>query len=270
MSQDAPKQTSGLAIAGLVLAILAAATSFLPIINNLSFFIALIGAALALVAYLGARRGKHTATGMSLAGLIVSIVSIAIVLVTQAAYSAALSSVADSLKTDDTPVATTETPSPADTAAPAEDTPAPSEETPAPAEETPAEPAPAEEPPAEQDLSALAVGQAVTYDSGLSVSVVGVERGLTKYDGSPVTCITVTYTNAGSGNESFNALDWKGEDANGVQRTYTFVTDGTNELHSGSLAPGGTVTGNIYLEGDITRAIYVENFWSDKQVGWVL
>lgn len=265
MTKDAPKQTSGLAIAGLVLAILSAATSFLPIINNLSFFLALIGAALSLVALIGAKRGKHTATGMSLAGLIVSVVAVAIVLVTQAAYSSALDSVAESLKTDDAPVATTEakTTDATEEAAPAQEE-APAEQ-PAPAEE-----APSEEAPAEQDYSALAVGQGVAFDSGLTVAVVGVQRGLTKYDGSPVTCITVTYTNSGDGTESFNVFDWKGEDANGVQRSSTFVSDSTNELHSGSLAPGGTVTGNVYLEGDVTRAIYVENIFTDRQVGWVL
>ena len=92
-----PKTSSGLAIAGLVLGIIAILTSFLPIINNLSFFIALIGLVLAVIALVGAIRGKHTAKGMSIAGVVLAVVSIAVVLVTQSAYSAALKSASDEL-----------------------------------------------------------------------------------------------------------------------------------------------------------------------------
>ena len=92
-----PKTTSGLAIASLVLGIIAILTSFLPIINNLSFFVALIGLVLAVIALVGAIRGKHTAKGMSIAGVVLAVVSIAVVLVTQSAYSAALKSASEEL-----------------------------------------------------------------------------------------------------------------------------------------------------------------------------
>ena len=49
MENENPKQPrSALAIAGLVLGILGLVTSLLPFINNVSFFVALIGAALAI------------------------------------------------------------------------------------------------------------------------------------------------------------------------------------------------------------------------------
>ena len=55
MEIEQPKQPrSGLAIAGLVLGIIALVTSLMPIINNMSFFAALVGAVLAIVAWLPA------------------------------------------------------------------------------------------------------------------------------------------------------------------------------------------------------------------------
>ncbi|MEE0026771.1 MAG: hypothetical protein U0J70_04210, partial [Atopobiaceae bacterium] len=89
-NHNAGKQSSGLAIAGLVLGIIAAVTSFLPIINNVSFFIGIIGGVFALIALIGAVRGKHGSKGLSIAGLVLAIVSCAIVLVTQSAYKAAI------------------------------------------------------------------------------------------------------------------------------------------------------------------------------------
>ena len=63
MSEETTKKTSGLAIAGLVLGILAAVTSFLPIINNLSFIMAIVGGVLAAIALVGATRGKNDSKG---------------------------------------------------------------------------------------------------------------------------------------------------------------------------------------------------------------
>ena len=137
------------------------------------------------------------------------------------------------------------------------------EEAPAPAEEPPAEPEP--------DFSALSVGQTVTYKNGLAVTVTGVTRGLTNYSGDAITGITVSYVNNSSDTVSFGTYDWDGEDANGVQRTPTFLMDATDELSSGKLSPGGTITGNVYFEGDIVRAIYTENIFLDDSVAaWIL
>ena len=75
-------------IVGLVLAIIAAATSFMPIVNNFSFFLALISAILSLVAVISCARGKKSGKGVAIAGLVVSIISIVVVLATQSMYSA--------------------------------------------------------------------------------------------------------------------------------------------------------------------------------------
>lgn len=85
-----PPKKSGLAIAGMVLGIVAIATSFLPIINNGSFFLALVGLIFAIVSMLGIRKGKSSGMGMAVAGLVLSIVAIVVVLGSQAFYGAVI------------------------------------------------------------------------------------------------------------------------------------------------------------------------------------
>lgn len=92
---DTNKPRPGFAIAALVLGIVAAATSFMPIINNASFFIALIGLILAIVAIAGIRKGKNSGKGLAVAGLVLSIVAGLLVLGTQAFYSAVLDEAVD-------------------------------------------------------------------------------------------------------------------------------------------------------------------------------
>lgn len=92
---DTNKPRSGFAIAALVLGIVAAATSFMPIINNASFFIALIGLILAIVAIAGIRKGKNSGKGLAVAGLVLSIVAGLLVLGTQAFYPAVLNEAVD-------------------------------------------------------------------------------------------------------------------------------------------------------------------------------
>lgn len=81
---------SGFAVAGLILGIIAMATAFLPIINNLSFFVALIGLVLAIVAVVGIRKGNSAGMGIAVAGLILCVIAGLTVLGTQAMFSAAI------------------------------------------------------------------------------------------------------------------------------------------------------------------------------------
>lgn len=78
------------AIVGLVLGIIALVTSFLPIINNLSALLALVGAIFAVVGLVGTLRGKKTGKGMAIASVIINVLAIVIVLGTQSMYSAAI------------------------------------------------------------------------------------------------------------------------------------------------------------------------------------
>ena len=255
-----PKTSSGLAIAGLVLGIIAILTSFLPIINNLSFFVALIGLVLAVIALVGAIRGKHTAKGMSIAGVVLAVVSIAVVLVTQSAYSAALKSASEELSSSSEPVASS---SASDSSDGSDSSKKSDEESAEKSEEA------ADETEEEVDYTHMKVGDSVTLGSGLTICLNSVKTGLVNYDDSLVTCVNVTYSNGGEKNESFNPYDWKGEDANGAQRSMDYFSDATDELSSGTLSPGGSVTGNIYFEDGTVRVLYYDNMFDNSEtIGW--
>ena len=111
----------------------------------------------------------------------------------------------------------------------------------------------------EESTENLVVGTTVNLPDGLSVTVDSVEPGLTNYDGSAMTGVHVTYTNNGDDGASYNVYDWKGEDANGAQQSTGYYSEGSDELSSGTLAKGGTVSGNVYFEGDLARVLYFGN-----------
>lgn len=112
---------------------------------------------------------------------------------------------------------------------------------------------------AEESTENLVVGTTVNLPDGLSVTVDSVEPGLTNFDGSAMTGVHVTYTNNGDDGASYNVFDWKGEDANGAQQSTGYYSEGSDELSSGTLAKGGTVSGNVYFEGDLARVLYFGN-----------
>ena len=102
-----------------------------------------------------------------------------------------------------------------------------------------------------------------------SSMAVGSAAELVNYDGSPITGVTVTYVNKGSSEASFNMFDWKGQDANGAQRSITVYVNGENALSSGTLAAGGTVSGNVYFDGDVSKVLYYSSVFSkSSQVAW--
>ena len=93
MGSHSETQKSGLCTAGLVLGIVGVCTSFIPIINNLSFLMGVLAIIFGLVSIKKASRGKMIAT------VILGIVAIVITLGTQKAASDALDAVSDSLDT---------------------------------------------------------------------------------------------------------------------------------------------------------------------------
>lgn len=236
---------SAMAVAGLVLGIVALATSFVPIVNNASFFIALLSAAFAAVGIVAAVRGTRTGRGMAIAALVVSAVAIAVVFATQSLYGAAVDAAVDDLSEGPAVTGVSPAASTGDAAAGA------------------ASGAPSDAPGASS--ADLAVGSAVELEGGLSVSVDGVQAaGLVNYDGSTVTGVRVTYTNGGDGEASFNMLDWKGQDAQGVQQYTTYYGDAEDALGSGTLAPGGTASGMLYFDGDLAKVLYYSSLLSSS------
>ena len=229
--------TSAMAIVGLVLGIVALATSWMPIFNNGSFFLALLGAIFAIVGLPATLRHTRSGKGLAIAGLIICIIACAAVLAAQQATSKALNDAVDSAKNSHAVTSTSA--APADASDGTTDTAAQSQD--------------------------LALGTSITLADGLSVSVDSVDTSLTKYDGSPITAVTVTYTNGGSQEASFNVYDWKAQDTQGAQRSQTFYSgDDVVSLGSGTLAPGGTVTGAVCFEGDITKALYYASMFSNS------
>ena len=206
------------------------ATSFLPIINNFSALLAVIGFVLALIGTIACVKGRKSGKGLSIAGVVMNVIAFVVVLATQSMYSSAI---------DDAFSGTSVAPQPA--------------------ADQPASKAPASDEAAD-DAQAAAAGNSITLKNGLVLTISGVVTGLQNYDGSPITQVSVTYQNNGNSQASFNPYDWKAEDAQGAQRSQTYYSNGENELNSGTLAAGGTVSGNLYFEGDVVKVLYENAF----------
>lgn len=97
-----PQSKSGMAIAGFVLGIIALLTSFLPIINNFSFFLAILGMIFGIVGMVGIMKGKKSGKGLAIAAIVICVVSGVVVLGTQSMYSGALDSATSSATTTST------------------------------------------------------------------------------------------------------------------------------------------------------------------------
>ena len=235
--------TSAMAIVGLVLGIVALVTSWMPIFNNGSFFLALLGALFAIVGLVSTLRRTRSGKGLAIAGLIICIIACAAVLAAQQATSKAINDAVDSA--ENSHAVTSTSAAPADASGDAD---------------------------ASAQSQDLALGTSITLGNGLSVSVDSVDTSLTKYDGSPITAVTVTYTNGGSSEASFNVYDWKAQDTQGAQRSQTYYSgDDVVSLGSGTLAPGGTVTGAVCFDGGITKALYYASmFTSSTTASWNL
>ena len=89
---EAMLNLSGLAVAGLVLGIIAIAGAFVPIVNNFSFFIGLVGLVLSIVGLVRINKGKSRGRGLAVAGIVSGVVSVVVVLAVQAACVAMINS----------------------------------------------------------------------------------------------------------------------------------------------------------------------------------
>lgn len=93
MASHSETQKSGLCTVGLVLGIVGVCTSFIPIINNLSFFMGILAVIFGLVSIKKASKGKMVAT------VVLGIIAIVITLGAQKTASDALDAVSNSLDT---------------------------------------------------------------------------------------------------------------------------------------------------------------------------
>lgn len=242
MGYSEQKPLSVAAIIGVVLGAIAVLTSFMPIINNGSFILALIGAVVGIVGLVGVLRGKKRSKPLAIIALALNVIAVAVVIATQSMYSAAIDDAVNGPAVASTSQAGDADQAPADQAA--------------------------DQANAAVSATDLAVGTAATLENGLTVTVDSVAGGLTNYDGSAITCVHVTYANNGSDEVAFNMFDWSGQDAQGAQRNSTFYSDGTEQLDSGTLAAGGTVAGNVYFEGDLVKVLYTYSAFGDTSASW--
>lgn len=86
------KKKSGFATAGLVLGIIGICTSFIPIVNNLSFVLGLIGTIFAIISLI-----KKASKGQAIAGIILCVLAIVITINSQQALSDSLNEVSANL-----------------------------------------------------------------------------------------------------------------------------------------------------------------------------
>ena len=92
MAHYEEKKKSGFATAGLVVGIIGICTSFIPIVNNISFILALLGVIFGIISLI-----KRASKGQAIAGIIISILAIIIVINSQKAFSDSLDTVSKNL-----------------------------------------------------------------------------------------------------------------------------------------------------------------------------
>lgn len=97
MSKDNTERKSGLAIAGFIIAILALLGSWVPILNNVSFFFALIALIFGVIGFVAVKKGKRVGQGLAVATIILSVISGGVVLATQSFYGKVADEVSDSV-----------------------------------------------------------------------------------------------------------------------------------------------------------------------------
>lgn len=248
-----------MAVTSLVVGVIALATSFIPIINNITFLIALPGIVFGCIGTFTTKRKRKQGLAIAISGLVLNLVSVILVIVLQGIYINAWNetinpqTIADSSASafsSSSSSAASQSSSSSSTAG------ASSNSTSVDA----------------KSFQDLPLGTLVEYASGLTITVNSVESGLVRdFDDTSMVCVSVTYVNNGTKTQSFNTYDWKGQDANGAQRSASYFTDAVNELNSGSLAPGGTITGNLYFEAPIAKVVYEANFFTDTQnASWIV
>lgn len=247
---------SAFGITGFVIGLVALLTSWVPIFNNFSAILAVIGLVFAILGTVKCFRKGARGKGLSIAGIILCVIAFIAVLITQMAYSAAIDEAVDELKSSygSTSFSSASSSSASSSSA-----------------SSSSQSSSADSSAAQQNLSDLSLGSPVVLNNGMEVTVNSVQGGLTEtYSDSTYTCVNVTYKNNGTQANPFNPLDWSGEDAQGARRNRAYYTDGEEEFTYGELAPGGTMTGNVYFEGPIAKVVYQPSFWSNDEATWLV
>lgn len=90
MDKQLSQEKSGLATAGMVVGIIGICLSPLPIINNVAFILGALALIFGLVGIAQTKDGKKSGRGKAITGVVLGILSVAIVIMTQQAFSSAI------------------------------------------------------------------------------------------------------------------------------------------------------------------------------------
>jgi hypothetical protein len=97
VSQDKTGRKSGLAIAGFIIAILAILGAWMPILNNVSFFFAVISLIFGIIGFVAIKKGKRVGQGLAISTIILSVFTFVVVLATQSFYGKVADDVSNSV-----------------------------------------------------------------------------------------------------------------------------------------------------------------------------
>ncbi len=272
MSQSATHEpnahTSGLGISALILGILAIPIAWVPFVSKLAFLLALVGLVLGIIAILDIRKGKASGQGLTVAAIVLSLAGLGFASYTQYQVYQAVNStknmfnkVLDSA-TDAADVASAYSDA-LDSVAGSDDVASVSSGT---ADSTDA----ASSDQGVNPTQGLGIGQAVTLDSGLVISVDAVETRQDTF-GTSYLFATVTYNNTGNKPADFSIFDWRQVGPTGVVEgtEYGFFDDAL--IESGTLQPGGTMSGGVLTKTDAVSLNYRSNLLIDKDTAiWKL
>lgn len=104
---------------------------------------------------------------------------------------------------------------------------------------------------ANEQKTEFAKGEVISFDKR-ELTVTDVQRDFQTGNqfaqpeaGNEFVIVTVTLKNNSDSSMDYNTFNFKLQDSNGVQKDEDFMVLSEGKLNSGSLAPGGTVTGKI-------------------------
>jgi len=121
-----------------------------------------------------------------------------------------------------------------------------------------------------EKASSMSLGQTVTLDNGLELTVTDVRQGYEDVFDDTICTIWVSYKNTDDEKHSFSSYDWTVEDKNGVVKDPTLYAE-DDYLESGDLQPGGTASGSVTFSCDsIAKVYYIEWLDSTSDICWVI
>lgn len=103
------------------------------------------------------------------------------------------------------------------------------------------------EAPAKDESTEFALGETYTTKDGLEITINNTQPA-TDVFGDTYLGAEVTYVNNSDKEKDFNPFDWSVQTPAGVVSDYA-INGFDDQLDSGKLTPGGTVTGSLYFEG---------------------